>query len=220
MIVFLAVLVIWIFSLCLHEYAHARVAYAGGDTTVAAKGYLDFNPFRYMDPVNSLILPVVILLLPGGFALPGGAVYIDPTRLRSKGWETAVSLAGPAANLVVFVGLATPFLFGAGSTNSAGPAWGIVAFSAYLQITATILNLLPVPGLDGYRALEPWLPWSVRDALAPYKRYGFVVLLILFWTTNVGGWLLGVVGGNALGLFEVPSQRLWEGAAAFRFWEN
>lgn len=219
MIVFLAVLLIWIFSLCLHEYAHARVAYAGGDTSVAAKGYLDFNPFRYMDPLNSLILPIVFVAI-GGFALPGGAVYIDPTRLRTKGWETAVSLAGPAANLLMCVACAAPFFLGFEDPMSTHPAWGILAFAARLQIVATLLNLLPVPGLDGYRALEPWLPWSVRDALAPYKRYGFFLLLILFMSTNVFDWLFGAVGGGTLSALQVPFDRIREGARAFFFWKS
>jgi Zn-dependent protease len=219
MIVFLAVLAIWIFSLCLHEYAHARVAYAGGDTSVEAKGYLDFNPFRYMDPVNSLVLPIVFLLL-GGLALPGGAVYIDPTRLRTKGWETAVSLAGPAANLLMCVACAAPFFLGFEDPMSTHPAWGILAVASFLQIVATLLNLLPVPGLDGYRALEPWLPWSVRDALAPYKRYGFFLLLILFLATSFDAWLYGAVGGKVLAALQVPGDRLREGYAGFFFWKS
>src|SRR3990170_3823694 len=94
---FLIVLAGWIFSLCLHEFAHALVAYRGGDYTVREKGYLTFNPIKYTHPVYSLLLPMLFLLM-GGIGLPGGAVYIEKWRLRSKAWETAVSLAGPAAN--------------------------------------------------------------------------------------------------------------------------
>jgi len=64
----------WIFSLCLHEFSHALVAYYGGDTTVKDKGYLTFNPLKYTHPFLSLILPLIILLM-GGIGLPGGAVY-------------------------------------------------------------------------------------------------------------------------------------------------
>ena len=102
---FIVVIVGWIFSLCLHEFSHSVVAYYGGDTSVKDKGYLTFNPLKYTNPVLSIILPVIFLLL-GGIGLPGGAVYIESSRLRSKRWESAVSLAGPAANLVVAVILA------------------------------------------------------------------------------------------------------------------
>src|SRR4028118_1839319 len=96
---FIIVLAGWIFSVCLHEWAHAFVAYQGGDTTVKDKGYLSFNPLKYTDPFLSIVVPIAFLLL-GGLGLPGGAVYIERHRLRSKWWDTLVSLAGPAINVV------------------------------------------------------------------------------------------------------------------------
>jgi Zn-dependent protease len=87
---FIVVIVGWIFSLCLHEFSHAVVAYYGGDTSVKDKGYLTFNPLKYTHPVYSIVLPVIFLLL-GGIGLPGGAVYIETWRLRSKRWERAPS---------------------------------------------------------------------------------------------------------------------------------
>jgi len=191
-IVFVAVLALWILSLCVHEYAHARVAYAGGDVSVRAKGYLSFNPLVYMDPVHSLLWPTIFLLL-GGFGLPGGAVWIDRSRLRTRGWMTATSLAGPAANLAVFLLLAAPFAIGAAPDPYASgdqALWSILAFAAFTQATAAILNLLPLPGLDGFGALEPWLPYSVIRALAPYRGYTMVILLILAFSTPLGAWIL------------------------------
>ena len=83
---FIVVLVGWIFSLCLHEFSHAAVAYLGGDTTVREKGYLTFNPLKYTHPVYSILLPLLFLAL-GGIGLPGGAVYIETWRLRSRALE-------------------------------------------------------------------------------------------------------------------------------------
>src|SRR6185436_1918276 len=97
---FLIVLLGWLFSLCLHEFSHALVAYHGGDYTVKEKEYLTFNLLKYTHPLYSILLPLVMLAL-GGIGLPGGAVYIEKWRLRSVKWETAVSLAGPASNVVV-----------------------------------------------------------------------------------------------------------------------
>jgi Zn-dependent protease len=218
MFVFLAVLLIWVFSLCLHEYAHARVAFQGGDFTVAQKGYLDFNPARYLDPINSIVIPLVFLLL-GGLALPGGAVWIDRTRLRSRAWETGVSLAGPAANLALALACAAPFILGVANEDSPHPAWAILAFCAYLQVSAALLNLVPVPGLDGYGALEPWLPWSVRDALAPFRRYAMFVLLALFMGTPFGSWFAtGVI--SVLDGLGIPGEQLRAGYKAFFFWRK
>ena len=77
--VFLFVAAGWIVSLCLHEYAHALVAYKGGDHDVAHRGYLTLNPMKYTHPLLSFVLPVVFLLL-GGIGLPGGAVWVDHAR--------------------------------------------------------------------------------------------------------------------------------------------
>src|SRR5512146_1486139 len=99
---FLVVLIGWIFSLCLHEFSHALVAYYGGDTTVREKGYLTFNPLKYTHPVLSLLLPVIIMLI-RGIGLPGGAVYIEKWRIRNRYWLSAMSLAGPTANVLVAI---------------------------------------------------------------------------------------------------------------------
>ena len=181
---FIFVLVGWIFSLCLHEFAHAAVAYLGGDTSVREKGYLTFNPLRYVDPVTSLFIPLVFLLL-GGIGLPGGAVYIDRSRLRSKIWECAVALAGPAANLLVAGVLVLALNAGVVPANAA-PA---VAFLALLQVTAILLNLLPVPPLDGYRAITPFLPKNLQMT---FDRWGsvplFILLLVLWFVPFVSSW--------------------------------
>jgi Zn-dependent protease len=150
---FIIVIVGWIFSLCLHEFSHAVVAYYGGDTSVKDKGYLTFNPLKYTHPVYSIVLPVVFLLL-GGIGLPGGAVYIETWRLRSKRWESAVSLAGPVANLVLAILLALVLNF---LPVSSSGIWPGVAFLALIQVSALVLNLIPFPPFDGYRALAPFL---------------------------------------------------------------
>jgi Zn-dependent protease len=182
---FIFVLVGWIFSLCLHEFAHAAVAFLGGDTSVREKGYLTFNPLRYVDPIASLFVPLVFLLL-GGIGLPGGAVYIEAHRLRSKWWACAVALAGPAANLAIAGVLVLVLSTGAMARNAAAPA---LAFLALLQVTAVILNLLPVPPLDGYRAIVAFLPQKLRIA---FDRWGsvplFILLLVLWFVPAASSW--------------------------------
>jgi Zn-dependent protease len=174
---FIFVLVGWIFSLCLHEFAHAAVAYLGGDTSVRAKGYLTFNPLRYVDPVASLIIPLVFLLL-GGIGLPGGAVYIDDSRLRSRLWACAVALAGPAANLLLAIVLVAALSTDALAGSPAAPA---LAFLALLQAMAVLLNLLPVPPLDGYRAVAPFLSRRLRATFNTWGSITLWILLAVLW---------------------------------------
>jgi Zn-dependent protease len=104
----------WIFSLCLHEFSHALVAYWGGDTSVKRKGYLTFNPLKYADPGYSIALPLLFLLM-GGLGLPGGAVYINQSSLRNRWWQSAVSAAGPIANILLAVLLSIAFQLAIGS---------------------------------------------------------------------------------------------------------
>src|SRR5512139_3564040 len=99
---FTIVLIGWIFSLCLHEFSHALVAYNGGDYTVKEKGYLSFNPLKYTHPIFSIVLPLIFLLL-GGIGLPGGAVYVETCRIRNRNWLSLMSLAGPASNLLLAI---------------------------------------------------------------------------------------------------------------------
>ena len=91
-VAFIIVVVGWVLSLCLHEFSHAIVAYYGGDTSVKEKGYLTFNPLKYTHPFFSFVIPVVILLM-GGIGLPGGAVFINRGAIRTRWWETGMSLA-------------------------------------------------------------------------------------------------------------------------------
>ncbi len=97
--VFAVVLGGWVITLCLHEFAHAAVAYAGGDISVRARGYLTLNPLRYTDVAYSVIIPILLLAV-GGIPLPGGAVLVEPGRLRRRWYASVVSAAGPMTNMV------------------------------------------------------------------------------------------------------------------------
>lgn len=215
--VFLFVISGWLVSLCLHEYAHAVVAFRAGDVGVAHRGYLTLNPLKYSHPLLSIILPVVAVLL-GGFGLPGGAVWVDrhviPGRLR----HSLVSLSGPAVNVLFALVLVVPFAIGV--DVAAHPEfWAGVGLLGFLQLTASVLNLLPVPGLDGGNMLQPWLPPQWRrgyDLLAPY---GFLVLFGLLWDPRIGGLFFRAVFavGNAIGL---PPHLYAEGFRLIRFWHG
>ena len=187
---FVVVLIGWIFSLCLHEFSHALVAYLGGDTTVKDKGYLTFNPLKYTHPVYSLLLPLLFLVL-GGIGLPGGAVYIETWRLRSRSWMSAVSLAGPTANLILAIILGTVLRFG--PVTSSG-LWPAIAFLGLLQVIAVVLNLIPIPPLDGSHVLRHFLPYRVEQVYNQIGMYGLIVLLLFggHWIASFYYPLMGV----------------------------
>jgi Zn-dependent protease len=173
----------WITSLCIHEFGHALVAYLGGDRSVVASGYLTLNPLRYTNLLLSLIMPVIFLLL-GGIGLPGGAVYINHSALRSKAWSSAVSMAGPVGTLLCGLLVALPFLLpGRAAWLSAGNFnfWAALAFLGFIEAVAIALNLLPVPGLDGFGIIRPWLPYSLQDLALRAGGIGLLAVFAVLW---------------------------------------
>lgn len=215
MTTFLVVLIGWVFSLCLHEFSHALVAYLGGDTSVREKGYLTFNPLKYTHPVYSLLLPILFLVM-GGIGLPGGAVYIETWRLRNKGWESAVSLAGPLSNLILAILLAVVLQF---APQSASGIWPGLGFLTLLQISAVVLNLLPVPPFDGYGALAPFLNYELRVKIARAGTFITLGVFIILWNVafvNNAFWSTVFWLGK---LLHLPFDLVLQGSTQFRFWE-
>jgi len=211
--VFIFVVAGWLVSLCLHEFGHAATAWRFGDHDEAVRGYLTLDPRRYSNPALSLLLPMIFIAL-GGIGLPGAAVYVR-TWFMTPARRTLVSLAGPAANLVLAVLLLiiTRFFF----DMAHWVLWAGVAFLGFLQIMAVVLNLLPIPGLDGYDALEPHLSPETQRAVAPFKQYGLFILLFLFLAPAVNhglvefvGWLFQLSGNSAqLAMFGNRLTRFW-----------
>lgn len=219
----------WAATLCLHEFSHAIVAYRGGDYAVRSKGYLTLDIRRYTDPVFSLVLPLLLLAF-GGIPLPGGAVWINHHALRSRRVESMVSLAGPLSNLVLgvlltlVVRLTTPaatfdslFQF-AGDPSNILP--GALSYLALLQILAFLLNILPIPGLDGWGAIEPWLSPEAKRFGATVRPWAPLVLFVLLIGVtsvkelffNITESIFTAVGGNQ-GLVGI-------GNYYFLFWQH
>jgi len=203
----------WAVSLCLHEFGHAVVAYRGGDREVYFKGYLTLDPRRYTDPVLSLVMPLILLAI-GGVPLPGGAVWINHHALRSKAVESAVSLAGPFANLVTGLALI-------GAVSAFDPAPGLataLSYLALLQVFAFVLNILPVPGLDGWGALEPWLPVEARRFGAKARPWAPLVLFALIIAFRPIGKAFFDMADTVFDAFGGDSLLAAIGDRGFRFW--
>ena len=218
--VFLLVLGGWVVSVCLHEFAHAYTAYRAGDRSVESAGYLTLNPFKYAHPVLSIILPL-FFIVQGGIGLPGGAVYLHRHAFRSRTMQSAAAAVGPLTNaalaavLLAVAGSHDAFLSGGETAHIR--FWTGLAFLGFLQITAAILNLLPVPGLDGYAIIEPYLdPDTVRfgEKIKPWGMIGIIVLLQIQGLRDAFFTLV-----NACYDLSGASEVLWQfGHEFFRFW--
>lgn len=214
--VFLFVMTGWLVSLCLHEFAHAFTALRAGDTSVVGKGYLTLDPLKYSDPLFTFVIPTVFVLM-GGIPLTGGAVYIERGRIRGRAQHSLVSAAGPAVN--VAIAAVCVVLINTSVLNTANQTfYAAFVFFTQLQIIAAIINLLPVPGLDGYGIIEPWLPYDFRRAIAPYAQFGPLLLFALLFTPEINHWFFDQVHTvtNALG---VPDEWASAGYRLFQFWK-
>jgi Zn-dependent protease len=189
----------WAVSLCLHEFGHAAVAYRGGDLSVRDKGYLTLDIRRYTDVGLSFVLPIVFLLL-GGIPLPGGAVWINHGAIRSRGMRSLVSFAGPATNIVIGALLTASVAL---APMPIGLAVGLSCL-ALIQVLAFVLNILPVPGLDGFGVLEPYLSVPARQLAARVRPWAPIVLFLLIIGVpgvsqlffEIGGAIYSAVGGD------------------------
>jgi Zn-dependent protease len=189
----------WAVSLCLHEFAHALVAHRSGDLSVRARGYLTLDIRRYTNVALTLVLPVLFLLL-GGIPLPGGAVLIDHGAIRSRAARSLVSFAGPAVNFILGLVLV---LVVAGVPMPIGLAAALSCL-ALIQVLAFVLNILPVPGLDGFGVLEPYLSPGARLLAAKVAPWAPLVLLVVLLGLpgasavlfGIGDVLFGLIGGD------------------------
>ncbi len=180
-----AALLAWILSVCIHEFCHALVAYFGGDKSVRDKGYLTLDPTRFIDPIFSIALPAIILMM-GGFPLPGGAVRIDWSLLKSEQWRRYVYAAGPASNFLLYLLFALPLHPALGLVDGRAesqPDWVyFLGAMAYLNFFATLFNLLPIPPLDGYGIIEHRFSYETQRLLRQYAMLAIGGLFLLFYT--------------------------------------
>jgi len=167
--------------------------------------------------VLSILLPVLFIAI-GGIGLPGGAVYLHPHRFRSNAQRALVSLSGPAINVGFAVALLV-LVRRVGLYSEHGIFWYAVAGLALLQVMASILNLLPFPGLDGYGAIEPYLDPRFRQSAEQFKPFGMLALFALLQIRSVNETFFRVI----YWLFEwsgMPAAVGQIGLELLRFWET
>jgi len=187
-----------LFAITLHEAAHGYVAKYFGDLTAYAAGRVTLNPLRHIDLVGTIIVPLVILLiskLSGGAILFGWAkpVPVNFSNLRRPKQDMLwVAAAGPLSNFVMALGWACAFKLGMALTpGNPALAWLVFvgACGILVNVILMVLNLLPLPPLDGGRIAVSLLPHRLSWRFAKIEPYGFVILIVLL-LTNVLGYIL------------------------------
>ena len=193
------VLIIIVGSVILHELSHGIVAYWLGDHTAKDAGRLSLNPIKHIDPVMSILVPVVLYILKA--PVFGGAkpVPINTRNLKWNEWGMAlVAAAGPFTNFLLaliffLIGHFTGALYGAGGETINF----IFDELVFINLGFMIFNLIPVPPLDGSRILYAIAPDFFRDILITIEQYGvfIVYLLILFFSEAMSNLMIGAMNG-------------------------
>jgi Zn-dependent protease len=217
---FLLLLPMLLFSVVAHEYAHAWMAYREGDTTAHDLGRLTLNPIPHIDPIMSVIVPVLLWKLSGGTFTFGAAkpVPINPRNFRHyRRGDILVSSAGIVMNLILAV-IAALLFAGVGLLADVAPALSgtleilqqMMGMGIMLNVFLAFFNLMPIPPLDGSHILYHALPPALGEQYRRLGRYGFLVLMLTFaipglWSRLL--WPVGFVGRfamSALGGYAIP----------------
>ena len=192
-----------IFAITLHEAAHGYVAKHFGDLTAYAEGRVSLNPLRHIDPIGTVVLPLALLaiskLFAGSGILFGWAkpVPVNFANLRHPKRDMLwVAAAGPFSNLVMALLWALAVKIGIAAPDSyfALPLALMGAAGVFINAIIMVLNLLPLPPLDGGRILVSLLPHRLAYNVSRIEPYGFIILIVLLFSGVLGMILWPVIG--------------------------
>ncbi len=189
----LTALPVLIFSIVVHEVAHGWVAQREGDPTAAMLGRLTLNPIPHLDPIGSILVPAVLMLMPGGFVFGWAKpVPVNPRNFRNyKRGDILVSLAGVASNFILAIlftiVLAAAYVLSGifpGITSTWITVIGMAEFGILINLVLIVFNLLPIPPLDGSHVFYHLLPpaWGAK-----YRQLGQYGMILVFGFLFLGG---------------------------------
>ncbi|RNL78190.1 site-2 protease family protein [Halostreptopolyspora alba] len=214
---FVFVLSGWIVSVALHEFAHAALAYGFGDRALRGSGYLRLNPFGFRDRFANLVLPVVFCVL-GGIGLTGPAGYLDHAAVGGRFRRSLVALAGPAVSLLIAAALAGVLgvlVEPEARTNN----WALAGmmYLCHLNLVTALVSLLPIPGLDGFDAVSPYLPEHAARRGRALGLFGVIAVFGVLWLPYVNAAFFGLVL-EVFSLAGFPQIDINFGRVVFQFW--
>lgn len=172
-----------------HEFMHAYVGYKLGDPTASEEGRLSLNPLRHIDPLMTVILPIITLVLFGFPILAAKPVPFNPDRVRYGNYGAAMlAAAGPLSNLALAV---------LGELIYRHLGYGTAIFNFFqwfilLNVVMFVFNLIPIPPLDGSRVLYAFAPEPVQDFMRSIERFGFFIIIALVLVGGLDGLLVRV----------------------------
>ena len=176
-----------LFAITVHEVAHGWVANKLGDSTAKMLGRLTLNPFKHIDPIGTVVVPLAMVLLQTGFVFGWAKpVPVNMSKLNSPKKDMAiVAIAGPVSNLIMAIFWVFIFKLGNSVISDANIAKGIMAMGQagiLINLILFVFNLLPIPPLDGSRVLSGFLPKSLSDVMDKIEPYGlFIVIGLLYF---------------------------------------
>jgi Zn-dependent protease len=185
-----------LFAITLHEAAHGYVARHFGDMTAYQQGRISLNPLRHIDPIGTVLVPLITMLLGGilfGWAKP---VPVNFAALRHpKADMLWVAIAGPATNLFMAMGWALVYKLGWAFPDNyfAEPMLEMAEWGIKINVVLMVLNMLPLPPLDGGRVAVSLLPHKQAFQLAKIEPYGMFILIFLAITPVLGLILMPLV---------------------------
>ena len=171
----------FLLAITFHEFSHGYVAWRLGDPTAHNAGRLTMNPLKHLDPIG--VLAFIIMKIGWAKPVPVNAAYFR-NPVKDMMW---VAMAGPASNLLLAIvsAVAIKLLIQIGSFLPQAILWplvNMVAISIWINLVLAFFNLIPIPPLDGSRIITGLLPAEAAMFFHKMERFGFIILLILFYT--------------------------------------
>lgn len=185
-----------LFAITVHEAAHGYVAKYFGDLTADRMGRISLNPLKHIDPFGTILLPALTVMLGGilfGWAKP---VPVNFANLRNPKKDMLwVAAAGPAANFVMAIFWALMIKLSINMPETIAYPLALMGNAGVtINVVLMVLNLLPLPPLDGGRIAVSLLPHDLARPFAETERYGFIILIVLLFTGLLGKILMPVIG--------------------------
>jgi Zn-dependent protease len=213
-------MIVWLFAVSAHEAAHAWMSLKFGDDTAEKLGRVTLNPIPHIDPIGTLLLPIIgfVVGYSGGLTgIPlimwGKPTPVNPLRWRNKDLANVmVSLAGIGVNLLIAITVSIALKIAVSfqlltrenmQSGITGPIFMLLLSTMFINVSLAIFNLLPFPPLDGSKALQSFLPDSFDPIFELLETYGFLILIVLL-QLGVIGFLARPLNDLIIGLLMPP----------------